>query len=89
MVIYNEDETVETLNKTVSEIFEMLLNGGSPFVVDIDSGDFAATPFYNLGYVTRILHSDRDGNGIVSVSGQDGELTYTAAWNDYPSRTLE
>ena len=85
----NEDETVETLNKTVSEIFEMLSSGGSPFVVDINSENFAATPFTNLGYITQILHSDRDGNGIVHVSGPDGELTYTAGWNDYPSRTLE
>ena len=88
MAIPNEDATVETLNKTVSEIFDMLSSGGSPFVVIIDSEDFASTPFYNIGYVTKILHSDRDGSGIVSVSGQEGELTYTAAWNDYPSRPL-
>ena len=85
MVIYNDD--VETLNKTCSEISEMLLSGGSPFVVDIDSGNFAATPFCNLGYVTQITHSDRDGTGIVSVSGPEGDLTYTADWNDYPIRT--
>lgn len=89
MVITSDDGTVETLDKTVDEIIQMLSNGSSPFVVSFDVAPGAPYPFINLGYIDKIMFNDRTGNGYsVYVNNKGSELIYTAVRKyNYPSRT--
>ena len=87
MAIISDNNTVETLDKTVDEIIQMLSNGSSPFVVAFDDTPGAIFPFSNLGYIEDIKFSPLNARFEVDVRQWDGVIRYTASLrSDYPSR---